>query len=74
MANLLDAIRCGIEQAERHGTTRYQLCKSAGVSQAVISRFMAGTRGLGIDVVERLAEALDMEVVLRPKKTKRKDR
>lgn len=73
MAKLLEAIRRGIEQAERQGTTRYQLCKRAGVSQAVVSRFMAGTRGLGIDVVERLAEALDMEVLLRPK-PKRKER
>jgi transcriptional regulator with XRE-family HTH domain len=73
MAQLLEALRGRIELAERNGITRYQLCKRANVSQAVLSRFMGGTRGLGIEVVERLADALDMEVVLQAK-TKRKDR
>ncbi len=73
MARLLDAVRRGIEQAERSGTTRYQLCKRTRVSQGVLSRFMAGTRGLGVDVIERLADGLGMEVVLRHK-TKRKGR
>lgn len=67
MAKLLEQVRRGILAAEKAGTSRYQLCKQAKVSQAVVSRFMGGTRGLGIEVVERLAEALGMEVVLRAK-------
>ncbi|MFN0012897.1 MAG: helix-turn-helix domain-containing protein [Phycisphaerales bacterium] len=73
MAKLLEAMRRAIKQAERAGTTRYELCKRTRVSQAVVSRFMAGTRGLGVDVIERLADGLDMEVVLR-NRTKRKGR
>lgn len=68
---MLEMVRHEIERAEKAGITRYQVCKRAGVSQAVVSRFMGGTRGLGIDVVERLADALGMEVTLRAKGTRK---
>ena len=73
MPLLFDAIREGISRAEAEGTTRYQISKDTGISQAALSRFVNGSRGLSVEMVERLAHYLKLEIVVRPKKI-RKDR
>jgi hypothetical protein len=67
MPKLLETIRREIERAERLGDTRYKICKRAKVSEAVVSRFMACTRGLSIEVVERLADALELSITVASK-------
>lgn len=47
---------------EKSGLSHYEVCKRAGVDQAAMSRFMAGKRGLSLSTVDRLAEALDLEL------------
>jgi hypothetical protein len=51
------------------GESRYALSKRTGIDQSTLTRFMSGERGLRLDVVDVLAEALDLE--LRPKRTQK---
>jgi transcriptional regulator with XRE-family HTH domain len=52
------------------GMTRYALGVKAGVDQGALSKFAAGKRGLSLAAIERLVEALDLE--LKPRQ-ERKD-
>ena len=70
MSKLLDEIKRAIE---RSGQTRYAIAKGSGVSQAQLSRFVNGQQGLSIEVIEALADYLELEIILKPK-TKRKAR
>jgi transcriptional regulator with XRE-family HTH domain len=40
------------------GMTRYQIAKRTGVSEATLSRFMSGQRGLTLKAVDKLAALL----------------
>jgi transcriptional regulator with XRE-family HTH domain len=40
------------------GMTRYQIAKRTGISQATLSRFMSGQRGLTLGAVDKLAALL----------------
>lgn len=45
-----------------YGDTPYALAKASGVSQAALSRFINGERGLTLDSVEKLCEVLGLEL------------
>jgi ribosome-binding protein aMBF1 (putative translation factor) len=62
MSKVREAIR---EAVEASGKTRYQLWKETGIDQAVLSRLVAGKGGMTLDNMERLAEALGLEIVVR---------
>ena len=62
-----DDLRQAIEAS---GLSRYQLWKQTGISQAHLSQFMAGKKGLSVEALEQLAGCLDLEVVARPVKQK----
>ena len=70
MSKVLNEIHRAIE---RSGETRYAIAKGSGVSQAQLSRFVNGQQGLSIEVIEALADYLELEIILKPK-TKRKAR
>ena len=74
MAMLLDAIREAITRAEAQGVTRYRIAKDTGISQAALSRFMAGERGMGVELAERLADYLGLRITIEPKGKTRKAR
>ena len=40
----------------------YQICKDAGVSQIVVSRFLSGQRDIRLATADRLAKALGLTV------------
>lgn len=66
--HLSDQIRRAVAAS---GLTRYRISKITGIDQAVLSRFMAGKVGLSMSALDRLAEALELEVVARKqRKTK----
>ena len=71
MAQILDAICDAIEASEK---TRYRIAKDTGISQTQLSRLMSGERGLSIAALERLADYLGLEIVMRPKRLRRKGR
>lgn len=64
------------EAIEASGKTRYRLWKETGISQAHLCQFMAGTKGLSVEALEKLAECLDLQIVAKPVKrtnARRKD-
>lgn len=69
MGKICDKLKQAIEKGTK---SRYRLWQETGIKQSHLSRFMAGTRGLGIDNVEKLAKALDFELIIRKRTKKRK--
>ena len=58
---------CGISDALRRAIQAspksvYQICKEAGISQIVISRFLSGERDIRLATADRLAKALGIEI------------
>ncbi len=71
VAPLVDDICDAIEAS---GKTRYRIAQDTGVAESVLSRLMSGERGLSIDALETLADYLGLEIVMRPKRRRRKGR
>jgi plasmid maintenance system antidote protein VapI len=44
------------------GRTAYAVARAAGVSQAVLSRFLNCRRGITLDTADRLAQALGLQL------------
>ena len=53
------------EMRERRGWTQAQLAQAAGMTQPAVARFEAGGTVPTIPVLERLASALEAELVVR---------
>ena len=53
---------------ERSGLTRYRIAQETGIEESTLSRFMSGEHGLSTATLDKLAELLDLEVVVRKKK------
>ncbi len=68
MSKLLDEIRAAILKS---GLSRYRIAKDTGIGQPQLSRLMTGERGLSIEAIERLADYLELQIVVRPKQRKR---
>ena len=62
-----DQLRRAVRESE---ATRYALSKTTGISQAVLCRFVAGTAGMSLDSIDKLVDALNLEI--RPRKRGRK--
>lgn len=56
---LSDQIRQAVEGC---GQTRYAIWKATGISEATLSRFLAGERGLPMKTLDRLADHLDLNI------------
>lgn len=69
MSELQDAVRRAIEASD---VSRYRMAKDLEISQATISKFMSGERGLSIATLEQLAAYLNLEIIIRPKRRQRK--
>ena len=68
MAPILDDIRKAIKAS---GKSRYRIWKDTGISEGQLSELMAGTKGLSIEALERLAEYLGLEIIIRPKRRRK---
>ena len=62
-----DQLRRAVRESE---ATRYALSKTTGISQAVLCRFVAGTSGMSLESIDKLMDALNLEI--RPRKRGRK--
>jgi len=63
-----DQLRAIIENC---GLSRYELSKRAGLQQSALSRFMAGTVGLSLDSLDRLAPVLGLSITSKRPKTRK---
>jgi transcriptional regulator with XRE-family HTH domain len=72
MMNVIyEQLRKAIEASRK---TRYQLWQETDIDQGQLSRFMAGGAGLSVENIEKLAEALGLEIIIRPKRRQAKGR
>jgi transcriptional regulator with XRE-family HTH domain len=65
-----DQIRKAIDSS---GFSRYAICKKIEVDQSTMSRFMNGSGGLSMDVLDRLADFLGLIVGALPEAKKGKN-
>jgi len=65
MSRILEIVRKAIEASDK---TRYRLSKETGIDQAQLSRFVNHKEGLSMVNLERLTEALDLEIIVRPRR------
>ena len=70
MASVTDQLRKAVE---RSGQSRYAISKATGIPASVLSRFVAGGRGLRSENIDRLCEYLGLTLISTPGKA-RKDR
>ena len=54
------------------GLTNYRIWKDTGITQGQLSRFARGERGMSVENIERMAEYLGLEIVIRPKRRSKK--
>jgi transcriptional regulator with XRE-family HTH domain len=66
---LSDQVRAAVDAS---GMSRYRLCKMLEVSESTLSRFMAGTMGLSIDLLDHLADTLNLNLADNPKPAQRR--
>lgn len=59
---LSDQVRRAVDEA---GMSRYAICKTIGMDQAIMSRFMNGKGGLQQDSLDALADLLELDIVAR---------
>lgn len=64
---LSDQLREAIRKAERQGITRYRIAADSGVSSGQLSRLMDGRVSPRLDTAQRIAEAIDCEIIIRRK-------
>lgn len=66
----MSKIEKAIKQAIlKSGKTNYRISQETGLTQAMLSRVMSGKRGLGLGSAEILAKALNLEIIVRPRKS-----
>ncbi len=67
-----DQLRTAIETGDK---SRYRLAKETGIDEATLSRFIHHKGGLSLDGLDRLGEALGLELTTRqPAPARRKKR
>jgi transcriptional regulator with XRE-family HTH domain len=60
------------DTVDASGMSRYAICKAIGLTQGAMSRFMNGKAGLSLEMLDRLAELIGMEI--KPKELSAKPR
>jgi len=68
MAPVLDDMRKAINASDK---SRYRISKETGISESRLCQLMAGTKGLSIEALELLADCLNFEVTICPKRRKK---
>jgi predicted XRE-type DNA-binding protein len=67
-AKLSEQVRRAVDRA---GMSRYAICKSIGMDQSIMSRFMNGKGGLQMDSLDAVADLLKLNIVAdKPRKGK----
>lgn len=62
--SIVDDLRRAVAQAQRRGVSRYRMAKDTGLSQAMLSRFMAGKTVPMLDTAQRIAQGVGRRLVL----------
>jgi len=65
---LSDQVRRAVDAS---GLTRYRISKIAGLHESVLCRFMPGEIEITTGTLDRLADALGLDIVVRPKRRRK---
>jgi transcriptional regulator with XRE-family HTH domain len=65
---LSDQLRAAIDIS---GSTRYRIAKETGISEAALSKFYLGQRGLSMKALDALADYLQVTVIVGRKPAKK---
>lgn len=65
MPPIYDDIREAITASDK---SRYRMAKETGIGEPHLCHFMAGTKGLSVEALEKLAGCLGLEITARPTK------
>ena len=65
---LSDQIRQAVDAC---GLTRYRICKTLGIAESTMSRFMSGGGGLGMAYLDALAELIDLNITTSKGRTRK---
>lgn len=68
---LSDQIRQAVESS---GFSQYRLSKEVRIGKTSLSRFMRGERGLTLKALDRLADFLELEIVIRSKRRRKRSK
>jgi hypothetical protein len=60
------------EAIRSSGTSRYAISKATGIDQALLCRFLQGKSSLTLISVDKVLDALDLEIVIRSRRSTRK--
>lgn len=69
MSKILDEVRRAIRAGSK---SRYRLSKDTSIPQSQLSRLMTGEKALSIESLERLVDALGLEIIIRTKTTRKR--
>jgi transcriptional regulator with XRE-family HTH domain len=69
MARTLDELRKAIEAC---GVNRHRIAQDTGISASALSRWFSGERGLSIESIETLVDYLGMEIIIKPKRQRKR--
>ena len=59
------------EAIRSSGTSRYAISKRTGIDQALLCRFLQGKSSMALDTVDKVLDALELEIVIRPRRTRK---
>jgi transcriptional regulator with XRE-family HTH domain len=65
---LTDQLRRAIDES---GVTRYRIAKETGISEATLSKFYLGQRGLSMEALNALGAYLGLRIVMDRKPTQK---
>ena len=65
MKPISEQIRDAIEASR---DSRYALAEQAGISDSALSRFMSGKQRISLSTLDKIADALGLQVVLGPRR------
>ncbi len=66
--SISDQLRYAIESGKK---SRYQISKETGINQGPLSRFVCGHGSMTLTSIEKIAECLDIELVIRKRKRRK---
>ena len=70
---IAEQLRVMVQEAMwKRGVQQAELARQTGLSEGQISRFLKGERGLSLESIDRMMDALGLEIVIRPRR-ERKD-
>jgi transcriptional regulator with XRE-family HTH domain len=65
---LSDQVRRAVDGS---GLSRYRICKTLGIAESTMSRFMSGEGGLSMEYLDQLADLLGLDITTGKPRTKK---